>query len=224
MDDSTWLIFTLIRIVVPLIILKRPLLGIFACMAVDYIDFGMLPLEAPSDYKMYQVWDKVLDSYYLAFAAYIAYFWKDTLARRLALLSFAYRIVGALLLVITNDQSILLLFPNFFENLFIFYLVFRLVEKREELFNSSKHFVIIFLAIIVPKMFQEFSLHVHSGLRPLSLGIELRIHILHYASIDILPIALYIGLPLLALAWRLRKHIPPRVNNLRMSLNIAAFR
>ena len=124
MDDPIWLYLTVLRMLIPLVILKRPLLGLFACMAVDFFDFSTLPLQTPDDYNMYQIWDKILDTYYLVFAAYIAYTWKDKTVARLALLALAYRAIGVLLFIGYEERTILLLFPNLFESLFIFYLVF----------------------------------------------------------------------------------------------------
>ena len=105
MDDSIWLYLTILRMIIPLVILKRPFLGLFACMAIDYVDFGLLPLHTPDDYKMYQVWDKLLDTYYLAFAAYIAYTWKDKIVAKLTLIAIAYRFIGVLLLIGYDDHS-----------------------------------------------------------------------------------------------------------------------
>lgn len=226
MDDPLWLYLTILRMIVPLLILKRPLLGLFACMAVDYVDFGILPLHTPADYKMYQIWDKVLDTYYLGFAAYIAYSWKDETVARLALGTFAYRVIGVLLLIGYDDHSILLLFPNLFEGLFIFYLLFRSIEKQEKLFNSAEDFIIIFIALFIPKIFQELSLHAHLVLSPIFTSMNATIKIPHYISIsfDILPIFFCLSLPLFAFSWRLRKHIVPRASKLRMSIAMAASR
>ena len=176
MDDSIWLYLTILRMIIPFVILKRPLLGLFACMAIDYVDFGLLPLHTPDDYKMYQVWDKLLDTYYLAFAAYIAYTWKDKTVAKLALIAFAYRVIGVLLLIGYDDHSILLIFPNLFEGLFIFYLVFKSIEKREKLFNSTEDFVIIFSALLIPKLSQELFLHSHINLKPFFLGMKAKIN------------------------------------------------
>lgn len=204
MDEPVWLILTIIRLVVPLLILRWPLFGILASMVVDFIDFNLLPLQTDEDHYLYQIWDKVLDTYYLSFAAYVAFFWKDTKARILALSAFAHRTVGVLLFIAVEDQFLLLLFPNFFENFFIFYLLFRKFKKRQDLFTSRLTFAIVFVSLLIPKATQEFYLHVGMNQDSIFMNIKSLPKITVYIPPDVLGAVLYVLVPALVLVWRLR--------------------
>lgn len=159
MDSPEWFVFTLLRLLIPLAILRWPLMGIAASISADWILSSLLPLPHGGFYH-YQVWDKVLDTYYLGIAAYTACFWKDRVARAVGLFAFAYRAVGVMLFVITENWQLMLLFPNFFENFFIFYLLFRKFSKSEKLFSSNLMFAVIIAAILTPKLAQEYFMHV----------------------------------------------------------------
>ena len=152
-----WIILTLLRLVVPFSILRWPLFGVLVSSILDFNDYYYLK-QAGFDMHQYQIWDKILDTYYLGFAAYTALAWKENLAKRIAIGSFLYRAFGVLIVIFTNTRELLLFFPNFFENFFIFYLVFRLFRKLN-LFISKKVLIIIVSSILIPKLLQEYLMH-----------------------------------------------------------------
>ncbi len=211
MDDISLIILTLARMILPLTILKWPLPGVIACMTADVFDYNMLSLSGAEDYVMYQTWDKVLDLYYLSFAAYLAWSWKDAAAKKLALFLFAYRAAGVLLLLITHERFFLFVFPNVFESFFIFYLLFKAVEKKQRLFNSSVAFVVIFVGLLTPKLVQEFYIHVSPTLKPFYFDIASLQFVTGVIPELLLAGALYLLLPLTALGWRLRHRTPKRL-------------
>ena len=118
-----WIV-TIIRLIVPLIIFRWPLLGILLSAFIDGEDWHYLNLHTSGDYEFYRVWDKVLDTYYLGIAAFTSWYWKDKIARILSLSAYGFRTIGVLLFSFINNGIFLLIFPNFFEYFFIFYLFF----------------------------------------------------------------------------------------------------
>lgn len=198
MDAPEVFVITLLRFVVPLLILRRPLAGIFASMMGDAVLSEFLPPEAGSHAS--SVWDKVLDTYYLSIAAYTSWFWVDHTARLVSLWSFAFRTVGVALFVVTGDRLLLFLVPNFFENFFIFYLAFRKATGETKLFRSDTDFLVIVVALVTPKLAQEFFLHA-SGRHPDDrwildgpFGVNL---------VSILQWIAYLIPPVIALLWRI---------------------
>lgn len=208
MDSPEWFFLTLLRFLIPLAILRWPLAGICMSIAADAVFSNMLGLPH-GGFQHYQIWDKVLDTYYLAIAAYTSYFWLDKQARAVSLFSFGYRAIGVVLFLITDNLSLLFLFPNFFENFFIFYLLFRKFAPGKQLFSSVGMFIAIITAILIPKLTQEYFMHV-AFLRLdniLQINVELWPTSLNVASA--LQWILYFVPPILVLLWRL--HVTPRL-------------
>lgn len=201
MEDPIWLVATFIRFIVPLTILRWPLIGILASMATDAITSSMLGLPH-GGFEHYQIWDKVLDTYYLAIAAYISWSWRDKTARAVSLFAFSYRAIGVILFVATGNLSLMLLFPNFFENFFIFYLLYRKFVPKQPLFNSPYMFGAIITAILFPKLVMEYFMHI----RFIRLGDIL--NIVGPAGINLANIfqwILYLAIPLAILYLRVRQ-------------------
>jgi hypothetical protein len=155
-----YLILTLIRLVVPLSILVRPLTGTVLAVLLDIADYRFIPIRTEADYHFYQYWDKILDSYYLGLAAYTARFWKDRLARQIAIGAFFYRLFGVGLFLLSANQQFLFFFPNFFENFFLFYLIYTRLTKRQILLTSKRVVAGVVLVILIPKLIQEYFVHV----------------------------------------------------------------
>lgn len=145
-----------VRLLVPFIILRYPLLGVAVAMLADFTDFDYIGAN-----DWYQSVDKLLDTYYLAFAAYIALRWKDTIARRLALGMFAWRVLGVVLTLATGKEQLLVLFPNIFESWFIFYLLCVRLTQKKVLFDSYLTAAATGVILLLPKLAHEYVLHVY---------------------------------------------------------------
>lgn len=150
---------SILRLLVPISILKWPLLGALASISVDIYDWVLVNLATKEDYILYQNWDKAMDLYYWIFALIIARGFKDIVAKRFVFGFFAYRIFGMVMFWLTQKREFLFLFPNFFENLFIFYLLFILLFKKQFLFTSTKITFIVLSIIIIPKIIHEYFMH-----------------------------------------------------------------
>lgn len=152
-----------LRLAIPFSILRYPLVGIIACLTLDYVDTGLVDILGGchgfgSEAIGYQHLDKLLDIYYLLFAFVVSLRWKNTLARHTSITLFCYRFVGIMLFLITDWRISLILFPNIFECFFIFYLVTQRFFPGFRLEKVS-HLVIVLLIIGVPKVLHEYALH-----------------------------------------------------------------
>lgn len=154
-----WILWTLIRLAVPLLMLNRPLFGALLAVAIDGLDYVFLPLHLAPDYENYQTWDKILDLYFLTFAAIVTNRWKDQLAKTISLFTYWYRCIGVCLFTFTHVRFTLIVFPNIFESLFFFYLIYQKISRREKLFTTAHSALVVTTALLTPKLIQEYFLH-----------------------------------------------------------------
>lgn len=161
--DIAAVVVIVIRLIAPFSILRFPVLGVLTCAVIDGFDHEYLGIS-----EYYQIIDKWLDLYYLAFAFYVSRTWQDQIARKLAKYLFIYRAVGCVVLTVTNLEWTLILFPNLIEMFFVFYMLYVHISKSTQLFATWRDTVIMSVALLVPKMFQEYALHVHPLYRQLT--------------------------------------------------------
>ena len=152
-------LLTLLRLLIPTLMLQWPLFGVLFSTFADAYDWKLFPFSHTSDYFTYQRWDKALDLYYLFFALAITRSWENIPVRRIAAILFLYRLTGALLFFVTGWRAVLLLFPNFFENFVIFYLLYMKLFKQTKLFISPYLTAVLFSALIIPKVIHEYFIH-----------------------------------------------------------------
>lgn len=136
-----------VRLITPILILRQPLLGGIICVVLDYVDYDLIRWFAPEYLGDYQLIDKWLDLYYLLFEVYIVTLWKDQVFKRVTLGLFIFRLVGIVLFEITQDDKLLFLFPNFFEVMFLYYLIFK------------GRWPVILVLVFIWKIWQEYYLH-----------------------------------------------------------------
>jgi hypothetical protein len=151
----------LLRLLVPLLIIRWPLPAIVACLIIDAVDQTVFQAVAPdADLTGYQTYDKALDIYYLVIA-YIATLrnWTNRFALEVARFLIFYRLVGVVLFELSGVREILLIFPNTFEYLFIFYESVRLFwdprRMSRKVILGATAFIWIFI-----KLPQEYWIHV----------------------------------------------------------------
>mgnify|MGYP001002316299 CR=1 FL=1 len=149
-----------LRLLVPLLILRWSLVGGILAMLVDATDVIVVEFFGPGGMGgHYSQLDKGLDSYYLALEAVVAWYWLNPWARWTALALFVYRLVGAVLFEATQVRALLFVFPNLFENWWLYCVVVARVRPRW-LPTSWRSTVVPLLILLVPKMAQEWLLHV----------------------------------------------------------------
>jgi hypothetical protein len=153
--------FGVIRLLVPLLILRRPLPGLMLAIYVDWLDWRLLDLDnaTQADRDFYQVWDKLLDTYYLALALVVSLRWPDRLARNIGIGLFAFRLVGVAVLTATGAQGVLVAFPNLFENYVVFYFLYRFLANQELVFGSVGDAAMVVGAILLVQLPREMLLH-----------------------------------------------------------------
>lgn len=148
-----------VRLFVPLLILRWPVLGGFAAMAVDGLDVVITDaLDIGGFGDHYAALDKLLDTYYLTLELLVALTWESAWARLPAVALFAYRLAGVALFEITDERIFLFIFPNMFENWWLYVVV--VAKWWPSLFPRDwKSLLIPMVVLLVPKMAQEYLLH-----------------------------------------------------------------
>lgn len=102
--------------------------------------------------------DKALDTYYLSLEMFVAWSWTNPWARWPAIVLFAHRAVGVVLFEITGVRVLLLVFPNMFENWWL-YCVFIARFAPALTPSSLRSAAVPFVLLLIPKLGQEFLLH-----------------------------------------------------------------
>lgn len=149
-----------LRLIIPLIILKRPLVGGVIAMVLDAFDVVIVEFfgEGGMGPHYHQI-DKVLDLYYLSLEAYVAWHWRDRLPRLTAIILFVYRVIGVGVFEITGWRPTMFLFPNLFEHWYLFVLVCWQFFPQVK-FDSWKKVLGWLVILYIPKFAQEYLLHV----------------------------------------------------------------
>lgn len=143
------------RLVLPLLMLRFPLIGITLTCIADWLDYNVI-----GSFEQYQLIDKTLDYYYLLICAWTVRSWRDPLAKKIAWGLFVYRTIGVIVFAITNIEWTLLVFPDLFGFFWIFYLLFIRLTKMDILFTKKVTVLLVFIAITIPKILQEYALHI----------------------------------------------------------------
>lgn len=149
-----------LRLVIPLLILKKPLAGGIIAMLLDALDVVIVEWFGPGGMgDHYHSIDKVLDLYYLGLEAWVALSWTERLPRLTAIALFVYRVAGVIVFELTNWRPALFIFPNLFEHWFLFVLVRNRFFPNLRLDTWSR--IALWLVILyIPKLGQEYLLHV----------------------------------------------------------------
>lgn len=152
-------IIIVLRLVVPLLILRAPLAGGIAAMLLDGLDVVLIELIPGGSFgSHYHTLDKLLDTYYLFLELIVALRWQNPWTRIPAIILFGYRIIGVVLFELTERRIMLFLFPNMFENWWLYVVaVERLRPKWTP--RSWRSTLIPLVILLIPKMAQEYVLH-----------------------------------------------------------------
>jgi len=149
-----------LRLVVPLLILRRPLVGGVLALLLDGADVIIVEFFGPGGMgSRYHGLDKVLDLYYLGLEAFVSLRWRVRLARQTSIGLYLCRVLGVILFEATGARWLLFAFPNLFENWFLFYLVRCRFFPRMP-WDMWARIVVALGLLYVPKLGQEYLLHV----------------------------------------------------------------
>lgn len=175
------LVIVAVRVVVPLIILRFWLVGGIIAMILDMLDVVLIEMVGLGGFGgHYAETDKLLDSYYYVLELLVALRWSNRWLRWPAVILFVQRIIGAVVFEVLHAHAVLFIFPNLFENWWLYCVVvmkwFPAITPR----NAKTTFLPLAL-LLIPKMAQEYLLHVseahpwdwtkHNVLEPL--GVQL---------------------------------------------------
>jgi hypothetical protein len=153
-----------IRILVPFTILRWPIGGVLASLVVDALDVVMVDVlarafgESLEFGNLYAQLDKWLDTWYLALAAVMAWRWPEVRLRNVVLALFAWRLVGVILFEVTADRDLLVVFPNLFENVYLYVVIVRRYAPRF-LPRTWPQIALLLVLLWIPKLVQEWALH-----------------------------------------------------------------
>lgn len=146
----------LIRLLLPISIIRWPLFGGLAALFLDGIDWHLqLLLGFPT--ASYQPYDKFLDLYYLSFEAFIILSSPHKLIRQIALFLFLGRIIGIVGFEITQLRTFLVIFPNVFESFYLF-LMFKNTFYSNMYLRKTMLYIIV-AVLTIPKLIQEYQMH-----------------------------------------------------------------
>jgi hypothetical protein len=145
------------RVLGSLPVLRWPFAGALLSIVVDLFDLLLIGLLGWDGIPDYQSLDKYLDQVQLAlFLVVVVRQWSGV-ERRVAVLLYAYRIVGFVAFELTGDRLILLLFPNVFE--FWFVLVAGLHAFRRPVTWTPTRTATALAVLTGLKEIQEWALH-----------------------------------------------------------------
>ncbi len=163
--DPGSVIVLLIRLLVPVSILRFPVAGFFACVALDGLHAPIvygLNLRAFSfagDVASYHLLDKWLDMYFLAFAVRASQKWQDELNSRAMLWMWILRLAGVIVFSTTGARFALFIFPN----LLVAYYPFVACARRwvpRLVPRTGVQLLVVLCVMLIPKLILEYWLHV----------------------------------------------------------------
>ena len=159
-DLAVFLIVLLLRLFVPLLILRDPLPAIMFALVLDAADQTIFQALTDIDLTNYQSYDKALDVFYLAIA-YIATFrnWRNATAVAVAIGLWYYRLIGVTLFELTEWRPLLIIFPNTFEYYFIAIAVIRLRWDERRLTKKQVLSIAACIWVFI-KLPQEYWIHI----------------------------------------------------------------
>jgi hypothetical protein len=148
-----------LRLLVPLLIFRKHLTGGVLAMLLDGFDVILIDVMKLGGFSgHYHQIDKLLDTYYLGIEAVVAWGWTNQFERTPSLVLFGLRIIGVVLFELTQERIVLFLFPNMFENWWLYVVAVRR-WKPAWTPNSWRGVAIPMGIMLVPKMAQEYLLH-----------------------------------------------------------------
>jgi|GEM_PF-644495 len=163
MDFGTFIVIVL-RLLVPISILRYPLGGFIAALVLDFLShplanmFGFHTDGFGGNYIDYHLIDKPLDIYFMSFALLASRQWQNTLARKTISVIFWFRLAGTVIFMLTGLRAIFFFFPNLFDFFYLYYFI-ALRRFPSLLPNSFKKLLIIIIILLIPKMAGEYIAH-----------------------------------------------------------------
>ena len=153
------LVATIVRLIVPLLILRWPLGGLIASAIADTLDVVIIAAIRSGMFEDYTSMDKLLDTYMLAFALLVSLRWENPIAKFASIALFGYRVVGVAILQLTDARWVLFVFPSVFDFFYVYHLVTTRWFPALEV-NGYRKLAYVLLILTGMKLVQEFILHI----------------------------------------------------------------
>lgn len=168
-----WGLVIIIRLVVPLLILRWNLSGAILAIIADNLDVVILDFLGVTEFAPYNQVDKFLDTYFYLIAGYTMFSWPkrrgsawgekssstNKFARNVGIFLLGYRLLGVIIYEITNLRAVLFIFPNVFIFYFMYYLIYMKIFKKEP-FTNLKNALPALVILTLLKLGHEYILHV----------------------------------------------------------------
>lgn len=150
-------VIVFLRFFLPILIWRNPFWISFFCFILDWFDneFFRLGARGKVSPNIYQVFDKTLDYYWYFFV--FLYSFRLSIFNLLLCL-FAFRTFGTLFYFFTMNRKYFLYFPNFFENVFLFYVTASFFPSLNFLLQGRAFYIMI-LVVSLAKLIQEYLVH-----------------------------------------------------------------
>lgn len=145
-----------VRVLGSLLVLRWAFAGGVIAVLIDFSDLFLMNLLDLGGVRDYQAFDKYLDQVYQFTFLVVALRWTGP-ARTVSIWLYVYRLVGFLVFEVTQQRSVLLLFPNVFEFWFLF--VAGMLHWRPGFALTWKTSATFGAVLLVAKEFQEYALH-----------------------------------------------------------------
>ena len=136
------IIILIARIIGSLLVFKWNFFGAIIAILVDFSDLFMMNLLHLGGVRNYQMFDKIIDLFYLIFFLIVTFKWTKKL-RNISIFLF-------------NNRMILFIFPNVFEFWFLAIAYMKLFKYE----ITTRKLVIIFTIVLILKLIHEYILHV----------------------------------------------------------------
>jgi hypothetical protein len=171
------IIIAVVRVIGSLPVLVWPFPGAIIAILTDLSDLFLREGLHLGGVRDYQRFDKWLDQVYMLTFLIVALRWQ-AVPRNIAVVLYAYRLIGFSLFEITEDRDILLAFPNVFEFWFVFVAGikhFHLEAIKDTVSQGSspgrlagllpyrythRQLAIVLPSLLIAKLAHEYSLHV----------------------------------------------------------------
>ena len=150
------LLIAAVRLAGSLPVLRWPFFGGLLAVLVDQSDLLIMNFVDLGGVDDYQAFDKYLDQAYLLTFLVVALRWQGP-ERTIAVVLYAYRLVGFVAFEATGERDLLLIFPNLFEFWFLF--VAGAKQFRPQMRLRLMGTAVVLTLLLAAKLFQEYAIH-----------------------------------------------------------------
>ena len=142
------------RLIAPFFIFPNPLVPSILVLTLDSID-GSLFYKSGYNWKVYNLIDKLLDYWWYIF---IVIYSLSLPIFPIILILFAYRTIGQLLGLLTQNEKVYIFFPNILEKYFYLFVVLTFLGYENLFLKTVTNSLILIISISI-SLFTEWAIH-----------------------------------------------------------------